>query len=236
MFLANRLRAAAGRARIPTDGLIAHYTMDNISGSTLVDEMGNYDGTLVNSPAFTPGIIGNAIDFDGNSGYAGSFGMTGVLLDAFSFWIYAPEEITSATATAYHFGTLSTLAGYAAIGPASSAYNDETLSFLFFGATLSDRSFYYIKDTLPLGWNHVVFNWDGSTYKISLNGTERTTFHHTEGTGEPSGRVDLEYLTLGKRYNYEQHSTLQLDQARIYSNSGLGLDASEISALYNEGA
>ena len=31
-------------------GLIAHYTMDNRSGATLIEETGNYNATLINDP------------------------------------------------------------------------------------------------------------------------------------------------------------------------------------------
>lgn len=46
--------------------LTAYYTMDNISGTVLVDEsaIGN-DGTTVNGPSSVPGVIDNALEFDG---------------------------------------------------------------------------------------------------------------------------------------------------------------------------
>lgn len=69
-MLHHRLRAAAGArgsgggGGIPTD-YIAFYTMDNISGSTLVDETGAYDGTI-NGVAFSAGCSGQAAQFEGN--------------------------------------------------------------------------------------------------------------------------------------------------------------------------
>lgn len=52
---------------IPSD-FIAHYTMDNISGSTLVDEAGNYDGTITGAVTAT-GNDGDALYFDGTNDY-----------------------------------------------------------------------------------------------------------------------------------------------------------------------
>lgn len=71
-MLGPMLRAAAGNGGggIPTDGLIAHWTMDNIVGSTLVDEMGNYDATLEGSPTTTAGAAGVALVFDGDDDVA----------------------------------------------------------------------------------------------------------------------------------------------------------------------
>lgn len=51
---------------IPQD-FILHYTMDNISGATLVDESANgYDGTITGATAVT-GYIGDALRFNGTS-------------------------------------------------------------------------------------------------------------------------------------------------------------------------
>ncbi|QEO58336.1 LamG-like jellyroll fold domain-containing protein [Francisella marina] len=49
-----------------TTGLIAHYTMDNISGNTLIDEQGFSDGTLFGGWT----AVANGIQFDGSTGYA----------------------------------------------------------------------------------------------------------------------------------------------------------------------
>lgn len=230
-----RLRAAAGRDRIPTDGLIAHYTMDNVAGSTLVDEMGNYGGTISGSPAFNAGILGNAIDFSGNSGYIGSFGMTGVLLDGLSFWLYTPSSITSASPLEVH-GTISTLDGFIGTGAVTTEFSGETLTVEVFSGSLSNFRAYYIKDTIPAGWNHIVMHWTGAGYEFSLNGSAVTTFIFNKGAGGPTGRLDLQHFQLGKRFNYSQFSTKKVDQVRVYSNAGAGLSVDEITALYNEGA
>lgn len=52
-----------------TNGLVAHWTFDENSGNTAADSIGNNDGTLVNGPAWTTGIINGAIDFDGVNDY-----------------------------------------------------------------------------------------------------------------------------------------------------------------------
>lgn len=70
-MLHHRLRAASGArgtgggpvGPIPTSGLLAHYTMDNISGSTLIDESVNgNDGTIYSATAGA-----GYLDFDGSN-------------------------------------------------------------------------------------------------------------------------------------------------------------------------
>ena len=54
--------AAAG-AGLP----IAHWKLDETSGTTAVDSVGGHDGTLTNGPAWVAGQIGGALDFDGSN-------------------------------------------------------------------------------------------------------------------------------------------------------------------------
>lgn len=45
--------SASGAPAIPTAGLITRYTMGHISGATLIDEMGNHDGTIIGATTST---------------------------------------------------------------------------------------------------------------------------------------------------------------------------------------
>jgi hypothetical protein len=61
------LEWAAG-AELST-GPIAHWKLDETSGSTAVDSEGGHDGTLLNGPAWTPGQVDGALAFDGTDDY-----------------------------------------------------------------------------------------------------------------------------------------------------------------------
>ncbi len=52
-----------------TSGLIAHWKLNESTGSTATDSVGTYTGTLVNSPAWEPndGKIGGDLDFNGSN-------------------------------------------------------------------------------------------------------------------------------------------------------------------------
>lgn len=218
---------------IPTDGLAAHWTMDNIVSTTLVDEQGSYDGTISASPSFNAGVIGDAVDFNGNSGYLGSFGMTSVTLSAISMWIYITSPVTSASAFNL-MGTIATLHGLFCTGSWSVVPTNETLSFSFHGPSVSDLKVYYIRDNIAAGWHHVVLNWTGSSYEISLGGAQKTTYTATNGSGYPAGQVTLQYLQFGKRFSVSQYTDYKFDQVRVYDRGSAGLYADEINALYNE--
>ncbi|HEY3319275.1 MAG TPA: MBG domain-containing protein [Planctomycetota bacterium] len=70
-------------------GLLAHWTFDEGSGTTVVDSSGNgHDGTLMNGTARTTGIIGSgALYFDGVDDYV-NIGMANQPLPwTFAFWL-----------------------------------------------------------------------------------------------------------------------------------------------------
>ena len=50
-------------------GLIAHWKLDETSGTTAVDSEGGHDGTLVNGPVWTAGQDNGALSIDGSNDY-----------------------------------------------------------------------------------------------------------------------------------------------------------------------
>ena len=52
-----------------TTGPIAHWKLDETSGTTASDSAGTYSGTLTNGPVWTTGKINNALSFDGTDDY-----------------------------------------------------------------------------------------------------------------------------------------------------------------------
>lgn len=75
MLLANRLKKAAwarggGGITSPTHpDLVAMYTMDNISGTTLIDETGNGNDAGIDGATVVSGKIDSALSFDGSNDY-----------------------------------------------------------------------------------------------------------------------------------------------------------------------
>lgn len=65
---------------IPSNGLICRLTGDNVTGSTLNDEQGNYNFAMYGSPVIGPGLIGDSVFLDGQDDelrYAGNNILTG---------------------------------------------------------------------------------------------------------------------------------------------------------------
>jgi hypothetical protein len=88
---------------IPLD-FVAHYTMDNISGSTMVDETGNYNGTITGAVQ-APGHVLRALSFDGTTGNKASISnlFSGWATDfTISLWVDATLRVNTYDAAFMH--------------------------------------------------------------------------------------------------------------------------------------
>lgn len=223
---------AAPPGTIPTP--TAHWTFANRSGNTLIDEQGSYPGTIVNGCPFVPGPWQRSLSPQDTDSYVGSFGMAGVLLDAISIWFYTPEEITGDYTPSINYGTVGSINGALSLGNFTSVTTGETLNWFLAGATITNGRRRYIKDTITVGWHNLVIKWNGSDYDFVLDNVVRTVYVDVTGSGYSSGRVDLTYLRLGRRYNFDHRCRGEIANVRVYSNGGAGLKNSEVNAIYNE--
>ena len=215
------LRAAAGRDRIPTDGLIAHYTMDNVIGSTLIDETGNYDGTITGATQ-----TGEYLSFDGvndkvvMSGTVTPFGaLTGLSV---SFDWYWPSSAS--------FDTFGSIIGNLKTSDSSNDYDGFAIQTLTagevrwfgFGSDSADVNSYIITQDQ---WVKIVAIWDGTgLYFVRDNSwSSRTALAVNDMT-------TTEELTFGKLPYSSLYSPGRLKNVRVYDRA---LSAAEVTAIYN---
>jgi hypothetical protein len=59
------MSANVANAQFVTDGLVSHWSFDEIEGDTVVDVVGENDGTINGEPQIIEGKIGQALWFDG---------------------------------------------------------------------------------------------------------------------------------------------------------------------------
>jgi len=78
-------------------GLLAHWPLDETSGTTAADDSGNgLDATLYNGASFTTGKFGNAVTFDGSDDYAAtsatSLGLNNEAALSLALWVNTTTE------------------------------------------------------------------------------------------------------------------------------------------------
>lgn len=99
MFLARKLQHGGGGEISITStnhpDLVVMYTMDNITGSTLVDESPNgNDGTIFGATTAT-GVIGNALSYDGANDYSEEASSPSGSEGAICLWTNRPSSSTT---------------------------------------------------------------------------------------------------------------------------------------------
>lgn len=209
--------------------LLAIYTMDNISGSTLVDDSPNSKDMIIAGPTgpnAVAGKIGNALDYGQNftdrrvtrvGGIASSVNWS------FSFWHTYPTAFAD-----------------------SYIYDQETSRFVIAAGIASDTNHYQILNasgaafvastatstTTP--FRHVVFTYDnsGPELKIYIDGAFNETI-----TSDSFPALGLSDCSVGSRFEITGGSDWLsynglLDEYRIFNRV---LIQNEVTSLFNEG-
>lgn len=211
--------------------LKAMYTMDNISGSTLIDETANnHDATLVNSPTVVTGIISDALSFDGVDQRAtlmpiSSLGVT-PQATGISFWFKAIQgDLTGNNVTIRSDlpGTLKAsehlLTGLQPDGSMITRSNNTNL-FSSVGR-LDDNT-----------WHHVVSNrTSGNRIEQYIDGVSQGSIAVPAVTAGFNLGIAIASNTFPANDTYHQFFQGSIDQVRYFNRI---LTQEEVTALFEE--
>lgn len=142
-------------------------------------------------------------------------------LYAISMNLYVPEKIVPGTSFFNTVGSFEDTAGIVAFGSISSGLANET--YTVWGTAAANAT--YIRDEIPMGWNNITMNWNGSNYDIWLNGIQKDVYSGS------SGHVELldSNISLGKRESAANYYTGNILSLTAW---GSPLNNSEIRAKY----
>lgn len=203
--------------------LVAMYTMDNISGSTLVDESPNGNDGVITEAVSATGVIGDALSFDGIDDYVSlptSSVPTGEL--SFSLWV--------------KFKTLSGDKRFLAVRQDNPVFNFPKFRLRTSGLILdaqvalsggSTVSEFGHTEVATSQYYHIAFLINNSSAELFINGVS---------VGSSSGAPELNGITIGAYIgasrNGDTNAHVDIDQLRIFNRA---LTQEEITTLYNEG-
>jgi hypothetical protein len=171
---------------LPTTGLVAHWTFDAGSGTTAVDASGNGNtGTLINGPAWTAGVLGQALAFDGATTYvdvphAGALNAYPLTIAA---WIRT-SSTTSVGAIVNKFvaGTTNGYQLFVDNGRLCAWYLRDAGSSVYDGTSCTLATAGYADGQ----WHHVAFVVDAAGGRLYLDGMSRATRGWTGVSGPVS--------------------------------------------------
>lgn len=206
-----------------TDGLVAHWTLDETSGSTVTDSSGNgNDGTVNGSPTWEPngGKIGGGLDFEMTSGNyidADDPALIAPAPFAFSAWMYARSASGD-------WGTLIDNAGLRCHLNHWSEFIECTSD----NSTYVNTPFGSLADILNR-WVHITIVRNSSDeFTFYIDGEQSGTADQNGGVSEVNGG----FLSFGGRSDSASNKILDglLDDVRIYNRA---LSSSEVQQIYN---
>lgn len=239
------------------EGLVAHYTFDESSGTTASDSSGNsLDGTVYGGASWETGRIGNALSFDGindwvgvpASGEAAPSEINNLAVGSVSLWIKYDGEApllypimyvgASPEVSDTNEGVLIEM-GHSEIPDLT---NSEDLFYTVTMAGSAEPIFCYDSNVhiTPEVWNHFVVTVGTNENTGYLNGEEITNRYYNFGDADDSyfysavtgnimsiGYGRFAFTTPGLFFYYKG----LIDDIRIYNRV---LSSAEVTELYNQ--
>ena len=230
-------------AGVPTDHLVAHWKLDEASGTIVADASGNDNGgVFIGMPQWTPGIIGGALNFpSGGSEDATDFVEIAntVTLEnvqendyAIAAW-FKPTSVPPNTSLVNLSYTVLCKEGY-----------HENIAYTF---EQKFRYEHWLIDVSYVGVESAIIHPPGAWYQLTavLDRTNGIAKLYVDGVIEqtvmfPPGSQTYEYDTIPWRMgacrpgpqDYAYPTDGIVDQVRIYDRV---LSDAEVTALYQEG-
>jgi hypothetical protein len=193
-------------------GLVAAYSFDETSGSTVADSSGNSNtGTLgAGVGRSSQGRFGGALVFNGDSSVtvpnSASLNLTtGMTLEA---WVFPTASTSWAT----------TLMKENAKGLAYSLYASSSANrpIVYFNTGTSTTRHHYLSGpaALPLNtWSHLAATYDGVTLRLYINGAQVSSQPHTGSIITTTGALRIGGYSMGEFFRG------LIDEIRIYNRA-----------------
>ena len=220
----------------PTSGIVASYTFDEGSGTSVGDSSGNGNtGTLLTGATWaTGGQSGGAIDIGGSNGsvnVGSPASLDNLSQITTSAWIYprTDGEGTQGQVIGKFYSPSSVEGWYLGFD----SYNLHRLRFV---VDYSTTDLYVVTAPLSLNeWQHITMTWDGtvnaSGVHIYRNGVEVSKVIQTSGSGSRISDASRSVLVGSDADNGANFNGL-IDEVRLYNRV---LSLSEVQNLYSPG-
>jgi hypothetical protein len=209
-------------------GLVAHWRFDEASGTTAADASGNgYTGALINGPAWTHGMLGRALAFDGandrvqvpHAGPLNAFPLT------VSAWIRTSTAkgvvgiVNKYVASSYDGYNLFMNGGALCAWYLRSASNHA-----YDGGGCTLRTIGYNDNR----WHHVAYVVDQSSARLYVDGLLKGTQRWTGTAGPPATTRALQIGRYPGGFGGNEYFPGSIDDVRIYNRA---LASSDIALL-----
>jgi hypothetical protein len=176
--------------------LISYWALDG----DFIDSAGNNHGSCFGSscPTNATGLSSGAMRFNGVSNVLTTQNNLSSSIYSLSFWFWSENGFIQENANnPIIFATPGSNQRVVRFGSGSIHATDETLLIVDSETALGMT---YIRDTIPPGWNNLIFNWNGETYDIYLNNNKKITYAWAQSGGH-AYLLNNDKLEIGARTN-----------------------------------
>ena len=207
---------------IEVDGPIAHWKLDEGSGTIAYDSAGNYDGTIHRATWTTEGKIKGALSFHGYADYVDVLALIPGNKGTFMAWAKSEVDINNMTPQRYNT-LLWSNRNYVSIGSSVTGYEGQVR----FGISPSPGHYSFLysnKNSWNAGeWYHITCTWDGTTQTIYVNGLPDNS--RSQGYQGGWGDFYIGGTPTNSTYTFDG----VIDDVRKYNRA---LSAEEVEELY----
>ena len=217
-------------AQVISDGLVAYWPMDGVSGGTVADVVGGFDGTVTDgSLPVVAGAIGSALEFDG-SAYIDTgeeVAELGAADFSITFWLKTGEVGIAVLSKGGGAGwDPNEKEVYVADAASSEGSNTGPVEIVGWGVD-------WIRGSEPVNdneWHHVAITWDIDAMEghVYTDGVEGTDYLGYNGGADNAGDI----VRIG--FHESGHSATnfigKLDDLRIYQRTVTEAEVGQIMA------
>jgi fibronectin type 3 domain-containing protein len=208
--------------------LVARLKFDETSGTTAFDTSGNsWDGTLINAPVWTNGMLKRAVNLSATSQYV-SLPAGGASLNDFTVCAWVKVASFSTWARIFDFGTGTTNYMFLTAQYDAAAANAAKLRFAIRTPSIAEQQINSSVAITSNTWVHVAVTLSNTTGRIYINGTQAGINSSMSLKPSSLGNTTLNYL--GKSQFGDPYFNGALDDLRIYARA---LTGAELAALAN---
>ncbi|MBT8144227.1 MAG: LamG domain-containing protein, partial [Gammaproteobacteria bacterium] len=211
-------------------GPIAHWKLDETSGTTAVDSVGGNDGTLINwpaSPDWVPGKLNGGLSFDGNNDYIDVSSMNPMSYDDLTIVAWYKSTDTSVSDDEYIFEHTDNWVEEISFGPSDDGGETLRFGFTVGGSWLPH---YGTSDVVDQQWHHLVAVRANGRVKLYVDGVKETD--EVDNHAGTTVTIDGQGPFIGDYPGQSEQVHGILDDLRFYDR---GLTDTEIADLFAEG-
>ncbi len=210
---------------------IAHWKLDETSGTTAVDSVGGHDGTLINmSPDWVAGKIDGGLLFDGNNDYIDLSSMNPMSYDDFTVSAWYKSADSSVSDDEYIFEHNENWVDEVTFGPTDDGTDDRLRFGFSSGGAGTWDPHYGTSDIVDQQWHHVVGVRSSGRIKLYVDGVEETD--EADAHAGLTITIDGDGPFIGDLPGNTEQVHGILDDVRLYDQA---LTAAEISDLFTAG-